>query len=123
MTQTLDQISPDNIGDDKIGISIDAASLPLLVNRTITLHFDYAATYPEGVVKPLKLQVQPAFGDGTGYFEVEFHRTIPRSYAFTVRGAGQWLVLIREIGHNSWQGRAVLNVGGDPFTQTQIARG
>lgn len=123
MNETLDAISPDTIGEDKIGIAVDASSLPLLVNRAITLHFDYSATFPEGVVRPLKLQVQPAFGDGTGYFEVEFHRNVPRSYAFTLRSAGKWLVLLREIGHNSWQGRAVLDVGGDPHTQTQISRG
>lgn len=123
MSEVLDAISPETIGEDKIAITVDPSSQPLLVNRVITLHFDYSATYPEGVVKPLKLHVQPAFGDGTGYFEVEFHRSVPRSYAFTLPGAGQWLVLLREIGHNSWQGRIVLDVGGDPFTQIQTTRG
>lgn len=120
--QLLDIVSPETVGEDKIGISIDPVSLPLLINRTITLNFDYSETYPEGVVKPLKLQVQPSFGDGEGYFEIEFARTIPRSFGFSVEGAGEYLVVLRETGHNLWQGRLLIEVGGDKFNQVKTSR-
>lgn len=123
MSELIDIISPDTIGEDKIGITVDPSSQPLLVGRTITLHFDYSAAQPMGVKRPLKLQVQPAFGSGVGYFELEFMRVIPRSYAFTLQSAGVWLVLLRETGHNFWQGRLLLDVGGDKFAQIQTSRG
>lgn len=121
--EILDLISPETIGEDKIGVTIDPISLPLLVGRVITLRFDYSLTYPQGVKKPLKLQVQPAFGSGVGYFEVLYVRSLPRSYAFTVQSAGQYLALLRETGHNSWQGRLLFEVKGDPTTQTLTTRG
>jgi hypothetical protein len=123
VSELLDLICPDNVGEDRIGITVDPSSNPLLVGRTITLHFDYSAAIPVGVKKPLKLQVQPAFGSGVGYFELTFMRVVPRSYAFTLHSAGQWLILLRETGHNFWQGRLLLNVGGDKFSQTLTSRG
>lgn len=121
--EILDLISPETIGSDKIAVTIDPVSLPLLVGRTVTLRFDYSATYPQGVKKPLKLQVQPAFGSGVGYFEIQFLRMLPRSFAFIPASAGQYLALLRETGHNSWQGRLLFDVKGDPTTQTLTTRG
>ena len=122
MSEMLDIISPTYVGADKIGISIDPVSQPLLVGRVVTLDFDYSACAPVGVVLPLKLIVQPAFGDGTGYFEKTFNRAPPTSYAFSVLGAGQYLAVIKELGHNSWQGRLLFTVAGEAFTQIQSAR-
>lgn len=122
MSNVLDVISPLYIGQDKIVISVDPSSQPLLTSSLITLNFDYSATAPGGVVKPLKLQVQPSFGNGEGYFEVTFDLFTPDSYTFQAGGAGDYLAVIKEIGHNSWQGRLLFTVKGDPFTQVGSAR-
>lgn len=122
MSENLDLISPPTIGQDMIAITVDPVSLPLLVSRVITLNFDYAATFPAGVVLPLILQVQPAFGRGAGYFEKVFRRTRPNSFAFAVAGAGEYLVVLRECGHNYWQGRLLLEVEGEEFSQIQSTR-
>ncbi len=119
---TIDIISPRTIGEDKIDISIDPISLPLLVGNVITLNFDYERTSPCGVVLPLELVVQPGFGRGSGYFTKIFRRRRPGSFAFSLPGAGQWLVLLRECGHNFWQGRITLDVTGEQFSQIQSSR-
>ena len=122
MADQLDIISPSDLGADKIVITIDQVSLPLLAHQAITLNFDYSKTTPGGVVLPLIMQVQPAFGRGVGYFEHVFRRTRPESYAFVLPSAGSWLVVLRECWHNAWQGRLLLDVGGEEFSQIQSSR-
>jgi len=39
---------------------------------------------------------------------------------FTPQGEGDWLVLIREIGHNRWQGRLVITIEGDPTARIDV---
>ena len=122
MSEILDLISPPTVGSDQIVISVDPVSLPLLAARVITLNFNYQTTFPAFVSLPMILQVQPAFGRGAGYFEKVFRRRVPNSFAFTVPGAGQYLVLLRECGHNFWQGRLLLDVAGEQFSQIQSTR-
>lgn len=122
MTAELDIISPTFIGTDTIVITVDPVSQPLLAGRTITLNFDYSDAEPGGVVLPLILQVQPAFGRGAGYFEKVFRKRALNSFAFTVASAGQYLVVLRECWHNSWQGRLLLEVAGEEFSQIQSTR-
>ncbi len=119
---TIDIISPRTIGEDKIDITIDPISLPLLEGDAITLNFDYNRTSPGGVVLPLELVVQPGFGRGAGYFTKVFRKRRPGSFAFTLPSAGVWLVLLRECGHNYWQGRITLVVTGEQFSQIQSSR-
>lgn len=122
MTDQLDIISPTNVGADRITITVDPVSEPLLAQRIITLNFDYGDTAPGGVVLPLILQVQPAFGRGAGYFEQVFRKRRPNSYAFALPSAGLWLVVLRECFHNRWQGRIQLDVGGEEFSQILSSR-
>jgi len=122
MTQTIDSISPTFIGADMIDITIDDVSKPLTVGKVITLNFDYARTLPGGVTRPLKLVIQPAFGSGAGYVEETFDTFIPSSFAFRVQGAGQYLVILREVYHNQWQGRVLLDVAGDQFQEVRTGR-
>lgn len=122
ISDVLNTISPANIGSDMIDVSVDPSSEPLMVGKVITLNFGYTRTKPHGVVKPLKLQLQPAFGDGSGYFEVVFDLFTPQSYAFKVASAGQYLVIIRETGHNLWQGRILLDVIGDQYQEIRSER-
>lgn len=122
MTDILDIISPTIMGADMIDVSVDPASQPLMAGQVITLNFSYARCKPSGVVKPLKLQVQPAFGDGSEYFEVVFDLFTPNQYAFQLDSAGQYLAVIKEMGHNLWQGRIVLDVAGDPYQDIRSNR-
>lgn len=113
----LDRISPTYIGEDKITLAVDQTSLPLSTATAITITFDYTQTGTTGVVLPLVLQVQPMFGDGTGYIRKVFNRTVPNRYTFRLTSAGQWLVVLKEYSHNQWQGRLIINVGGEQFSQ------
>ena len=115
MSEVLDRISPTFIGSDAITIEVDQVSQPLLAERAIILNFNYDDTLPNGVRLPLILQIQPAFGDGTGYFRKIFSRSVPSSFAHTYPSAGQYLILLREFGHNNWQGRLLIEVGGGPL--------
>ncbi len=122
MTDAIDIISPRTIGEDKILIAVDPVSEPLLAGSPITLNFDYQNTVPGGVVLPLELIVQPGFGRGEGYFTEIFRRQRPNSFAFSLPGAGIWLVTLRECAHNFWQGRIKLDVGGEQFSQILSTR-
>lgn len=117
MTDVIDIISPRTIGEDKIVITVDPVSEPLLAGNPITINFDYSATTPGGVVMPLELIVQPGFGRGEGYFTHIFRKSRPNSFAFVLPSAGIWLAVLRECAHNYWQGRIQLDVGGEEFTQ------
>lgn len=122
MSKGLDRVSPTFIGEDRITITVDPVSLPLLAFSIITLNFDYSQTAPVGVVLPLIMQVQPGFGRGAGYFEKVFRRQRPSQFAFSVDSAGRYLVLLKERGHNFWQGRLIFEVEGETFSQIQSSR-
>lgn len=122
MAELIDIISPLTVGSDQIVITVDPVSEPLLVGNAITLNFDYSAVAPGGVVLPLIFKVQPLFGRGVGYSEQVFRRHRLNSYSFTVPGAGRYLALLRECYHNHWQGRILLDVGGEEFSQIQSTR-
>jgi hypothetical protein len=114
MTEIIDTISPVYIGEDKFTLTIDEASKPLLSYKPLSINIDYSEADPEGVVLPIIIVVQPAFGDGTGYIKKTFSRSAPSTFSFFASaGAGDYLILVREYGHNQWQGRLVITVGGD----------
>lgn len=117
MSEIIDTISPAYIGSDKFVLTVDESSLPLQSYRLISINIDYSAAYPNGVVLPIKIFVQPAFGDGTGYIEKTFTRFAPSRFSFYAEaGAGDYLILVKEFGHNQWQGRLVITVGGDDYS-------
>jgi hypothetical protein len=115
MSEIIDTISPVFIGEDKFTLTIDEASKPLLSYKPISINIDYSeADLEGGVVLPIVIVVQPAFGDGTGYIRKTFSRSAPSSFSFFASaGAGDYLIVVKEYGHNQWQGRLVITVGGD----------
>lgn len=124
MSETLDRVSPAFVGEDRITIHVEEESYlagSLVALRPITLTFNYSEAEPEGLILPLEIQVQPKFGDGTGYICRVYRRTFPTSFTFKPPLAGGYLILIRELFHNQWQGRTTLDVQGDPFGDVQIA--
>lgn len=119
--QRLDILSPLTIGEDKIKVTLSELSNPAFVEKPITVDFDYSAADAEGGLRfPLKVQVIPAFGDGTGFQEEIFRNIRPSSFSFRAVGAGEHLILIKESAHNQWQGRLLIDVRGEEFTQIQV---
>lgn len=113
----IDTISPDFMAAKRITVSVNKDCEPLMAFKRIVIDIDYTATEPEGVVLPLELIVQPGFGGGgpaNGYRRKVFKYTAPESYTFTVPSSGDYLILVREIFHNKWQGSTVITVGGVP---------
>ena len=117
MSEIVDSISPAYIGSDKFILEVDEASKPLVSYNLITINIDYSEADPTGVVLPIIIVVQPGFGDGTGYIKKSFSRSAPSSFTFYASvGAGEYLVLVREYGHNQWQGRLIITVAGDDYS-------
>jgi hypothetical protein len=118
---TVDEISPSTIGEDKITLTVDDDSAtetfkPLIVN------IDYSATEPEGVMVPLEMIVQPGFGTGTGFKREIFRNRPPRSFTFVPTEAGVYLLRLKELYHNRWQGRLLVTVAGEEFSQLETLR-
>lgn len=115
----IDTISPLEVGEDRISVTLDPASL-VVEGKPISVQFDYAdADVDGGVVLPLVVSVQPAFGDGAGFQRDVFRSNRPSQFTFLVDKAGEYLITIRESAHNQWQGRLLLNVEGNRFTLTE----
>ena len=123
MSELLDLVSPADMGSDKIVLSVaNPPGTVLLAGTPITMDFDYSATIPGGVALPLIMQIQPMFGRGVGYQTKIFRRRRPSSFAFQVPGAGKYLVVLRECFHNRWQGRIIIEVEGEEFSQILSSR-
>jgi len=112
----IDTVSPLEVGEDRIVITLDPTTLAI-EGTPIAVLFDYTdADEDGGVVLPLLVSVQPAFGNGEGFQQKTFRLTRPRQFTFLVDKAGQYLITIRESAHNKWQGRLLLDVDGNRFT-------
>ena len=121
MATRLDTLSPLFMGEDKIGVALDSLSDPPFVERSITINFDYSSADAEGgLVLPVVVSVQPPNTDGVGYIRKVFTRSLPSSFTFTAIDAGEHYFLIRESGHNQWQGRLLFEVQGEKFSQILI---
>lgn len=119
MPALIDTVSPNYLGEARIGVSVNSACEPLMTFKRVIMDFEYGDASPEGVVLPLELIVQPAFGGGgvaNGYRRVVYRKTAPESASFTVPSAGDYLILLREMAHNQWHGKLVITVGGDPVS-------
>jgi len=116
---TVDDVSPAYYGEDRIAVTLDKDSQTQAL-KPVQVMFDYSAAEPQGVVIPLELIFQPAFGKGDGFIRRIFRNQKPTTAVFTPQGEGDWLVLIREIGHNRWQGRLVITIEGDPTARIDV---
>lgn len=121
----ISRISPTYVGEDRIIVTLNSSSLSPLARQPVTLDIDYDNADPEGIILPIEIIVQPAFGsggEGGGYIRKIFRRSAPTSFSFTPIGAGKYLIIVREIAHNFWQGRIVITVSGDDFFDVQTER-
>ena len=118
MVATLDTLSPTYVGADRISLEVDTSSEPLQPFKPITINIDYTDGGEAGIHVPIETIVQPGGdkgGDAYGYHYKVHRRTPPDTITFTVPSAGLYLVVVREIHHNRWQGRLEINVEGDQF--------
>jgi len=113
MTIQTDLIAPSEIGEDRLGLSIDPSCLPMLAMNNIIINIDYSAVGANGVTLPIEFIVQPPSVDGIGYVRRVYRKHVPSSIVFFPITAGRHLVLVKECCHNLWQGRLVIDVGGD----------
>ena len=116
----IDKLSPVYIGEDRFGLTLDPISDPPLVGRQITVNVDYSDAGDDGVELPLEFIVQPGFdggGPGNGYKRVWFSRVAPSTLTFVAPAAGQFLLLLKEVYHNRWQGRLIVTVQGDKYAK------
>jgi hypothetical protein len=114
---TIDTISPVGMGGDKIVLSLSTQTDPPYAFQTAIVDVDYSAADPDGIVPPLELIIQPTFGPGGstgGYIRTLYSDTRPLSVTWKPQGAGQYLIVLRELFHNQWQGRLLVDVDGDP---------
>lgn len=118
MSSVIDRLSPTYVGEDRIVLTVSQGSLPLLSYKFVTINIDYSETEPEGIVLPLISIIQPAFGDGTGYVRKVYRQAAPSSITFQASvGAGDYLVVLKEWGHNKWFGSIVVTVAGDDYSE------
>lgn len=114
----IDFMSPLYIGEDKVRVTVDPSTDPPTAGKPVTLNFDYTdADEAGGLVLPLVLTVQPPGVEGVGYVTHTFTRHRPSSYTFTARDAGTYFILLKESAHNRWQGRLLMEVAGEKYSQ------
>lgn len=109
--EILEEISPEYVGEDRIVVSLVTVS-PIALSPVI-LEIDYEQAGDEGVILPIEVIVQPPSIDGSGYSRRVFRHSTPQGFVWTPITTGPHLVLVREVGHNRWQGRLVVQVAGD----------
>ena len=107
-----EDISPDEIGENRIRVFLEDDSLARIAHHPITLTIDYQRCLPEGVVLPIYVQV--TCGTSTASFRrTQFRRIAPTSYTFTPRDGGKHIVIVREAYHNRWCGSCRFDVVGE----------
>ena len=119
----LEMLSPDFDELEKVTSTQDVTG-DVFAFDPVTVNLDYskcetANDAGEGVVVPIEVIIQPTFGDGGeagGYRNKIFRREAPSSFTFSVSAAGQYLIVVKEIFHNQWWGRLLINIQGDPFS-------
>ena len=120
MPSRMDIIAPVTIGEDKITLSIEESSEPLQAFKVLQINFDYTDAGVAGIAVPLELIVQPGFGGGgvaNGYQRKLYTRTAPTMFLYRPPAAGQYLILLREMHHNRWQGRLLIDVAGEKYAE------
>jgi hypothetical protein len=120
MVATINMLSAPDIGSDKFTLALRPNSEPLLPWVPITIDVDYGGVPSGGVSLPLLFTVNPGGNQGgaeRGYQQNFYRDFIPSSLTFRVPFAGIYLVTLKEFFHNQWQGRLVITVEGEVFSE------
>lgn len=116
MPSFLDEISPREVGEDRLRLQLTSPNQLLRAFEPILINVDYSRALPEGVVLPLELTVTAP--SEVNSVRVVYPRFIPQQVAFTPREGGSHLVRVAELYHNQWWGKLVLEIAGDRLDGT-----
>lgn len=114
----IDEISPTYIGEDRIALTLSDPNVSVLAFVPFQVDVNYDAAEPEGLVLPLELVFQSP--SGKVIKRTVFARTPPSSLLLVPRERGQHFLLLREMFHNRWQGRLVIDVQGEDLDDGQM---
>jgi hypothetical protein len=107
----IDEISPPYVGEDKLVLSLAEPQVALLAFVPFQVNVDYSKANPLGIKLPLELVFQ---GPNSRKPERRlFERARPDSLLLVPKTRGQHFILLRELFHNRWQGRLLVDVQGD----------
>lgn len=106
----IDRLSPATVGEDKIKLGVDPATLPK-VGFVCEVLIDYSKCSPEGVSLPLECVVQGP--TAASYMSKMYRAKRPTQFSFFPSEVGEHLVIVREIAHNRWVGTLHITVAGD----------
>ena len=107
----IDQISPPYVGADMIALKLSKPDIAPLAWQPIQVEVDYTATKPTGVVLPMELVLQGP--DPEDHKRRLITRAAPESFVLVPEVKGPHFILFRELGHNRWQGRLLIEVEGE----------
>lgn len=111
MTARIDELAPAYIGEDKITLQLDDPAVSLVAFEPFQVNIDYTATEPYGLQLPLELVLQgPRAGQ---HHRRLFHHSRPSSVILIPEQGGRHFILFRELYHNRWQGRLMVDVDGE----------
>ena len=113
MSARLDLISPATVGEDRIVVTLTDADRRPTANISFAVELDYSACLPSGASPPIEVVFQ---GPDTSIRERRIFRVLPSTVVLTPRAGGPHLILVKELHHNEWQGRLVVDVVGDSLT-------
>jgi hypothetical protein len=108
----IDQLSPAYVGEDVFVLALDPELPAPRVGVPSQVNADYSgADANGGAVLPVEfLVVAP---DGGPRVSSVLRATLHRSFLFVPSVPGPHLVLVREIAHNRFLGRLVVDVAGE----------
>lgn len=110
----IESISPTYIGEDRVSLSLSDPAATILAFVPFQVDVSYAGADPEGIVLPLELVFQAP--SGKVIQRTVFSRSAPSSLLLVPRSRGQHFVLLREMFHNRWQGRLLVDVQGEDLS-------
>lgn len=110
-SQTIDQISPPYVGEDRLTLKLANPNQKPLARQPIQVDVDFSATNPEGVVLPMELVLQGP--NPPDHKRRVFTRDVPTSFVLVPEVKGPHFILFHELGHNRWQGRLQIEVDGE----------
>lgn len=117
---TIDQISPPTVGEDRIALTLAEPNVALMAWQPFQVNVNYAATEPEGVIVPMELVLQGP--NPPDHKRRVFTRSPPSSFVLVPETKGPHFVLLRELGHNRWQGRLLIEVEGEELETGEVRR-
>ncbi len=113
---TIDTLSPSNVGEDRVVLTLNAAIATPRSLQSVIIDIDYSAAAPEGITPPIEILFKSAL-DPESFGRSIFLTRLPEAFSFSPGSSGNYLILLRELGHNRWQGRLEIEVIGDEFSR------